>query len=139
MEYSILVNEVLNKGIVFKEIPLSHNKEWGLCKGNVIAVNKNLNNVQKKCVLAEELGHFYTTVGDITDLSDICNAKQEELARRYGYKKLIPIQDLIKTFKMGLRFDYEIAEELGVTINFLHACVNYYKCRYETNKYLKEG
>lgn len=138
LEYNILIDEVLDMGIVFKEIPLSHNKEWGLCKGNFIAVNKNLNTAQKKCVLAEELGHFYTTTDNIIDLKNIRNAKQEEVARRWSYRKLIPIQDLINISKTGIKYDYEVAEELGVTISFLHACIDYYKCRYGTNRYFKE-
>ena len=42
----------------------------GLCRGSFIAINKNLNTTQKKCVLAEELGHFYTTTGNIIDLKN---------------------------------------------------------------------
>ena len=57
--------------------------------GNV-AINTSVSNsTEKTCVLAEELGHHHTSVGDIIDMTDIQNRKQERQARLWGYNKLI--------------------------------------------------
>ena len=38
----------------------------------MILLNKNLPvQAEKRCVLAEELGHYYTTFGNITDQTDV--------------------------------------------------------------------
>ena len=39
--------------------------------------------------MAEELGHYYTGVGDILDQSSVSNRKQELCGRVYAYNKLI--------------------------------------------------
>ena len=36
----------------------------GLCKGKKIGIRKNMSDAEKACVLAEEIGHYYTTAGD---------------------------------------------------------------------------
>ena len=68
-------------------------------KGNRIAINKNLSNYEKFCVLAEKLGHYYLTVGYITNQKDISNRRQELLARKWGYNKKVGILGLIKAFE----------------------------------------
>ena len=39
--------------------------------------------MEKASVLAEELGHYYTTVGNILDQEDAGNRKQEHKARTW--------------------------------------------------------
>ncbi|WP_227011758.1 ImmA/IrrE family metallo-endopeptidase [Paenibacillus lutimineralis] len=46
---------------------------------------------ERKCILAEELGHYYLTVRDITDQSKLENQQQELRARQWGYEKLVPL------------------------------------------------
>lgn len=55
----------------------------------------------KKCVLAEELGHYHTTVGDILDLSTASNQKQEYRARLWTYDKMIGLSGIISAYKTG--------------------------------------
>lgn len=43
---------------------------------------------EKKCIMAEELGHYYTGVGNILDQSSISNKKQEIHGRIHAYNKL---------------------------------------------------
>ena len=42
----------------------------GRIKNNKIYLRQDMSHANKKCVLAEELGHHYTTVGNILDQSD---------------------------------------------------------------------
>ena len=102
----------------------------GLCIGDVIALNQNLNIAKKTCVLAEELGHYFTTVGDIIDQTDVNNRKQEIKARKWGYCKLVNIEGLVEACKQGCRNINEIAEYLEVTEEFLQDALQYFKNKY---------
>lgn len=43
---------------------------------NRIAIHQGIDtSIEKACVLAEEIGHYHTAVGDITDQSDVENRK----------------------------------------------------------------
>ncbi len=129
MGYENLLNECSNLGIKVKEVVLKSSD--GRCKGNRIAINKNLSTqTEKKCVLAEELGHYHTTYGDILDQTKIENIKQEIIARRWGYEKLVGIVDIINAHRNGIRNRYELAEFLDVTEEFLNDAIEYYKCKY---------
>lgn len=129
MGYENLLNECSNLGIKVKEVVLKSSD--GRCKGNRIAINKNLSTqTEKKCVLAEELGHYHTTYGDILDQTKIENIKQEIIARRWGYEKLVGIVDIINAHRNGIRNRYELAEFLDLTEEFLNDAIEYYKCKY---------
>lgn len=92
----------------------------GLCKGNKIGISLKLKtNPEKACVLAEELGHYITNYGNIIDLRSVCNQKQELRARVWAHQKLILIDDFISAYKEGCRNQYELAEFLNVTEEFL--------------------
>jgi hypothetical protein len=66
-----------------------HSEVKGLCIGNNIVINKKISRGDEfNCILAEELGHYKTTVGDITAGGNEC-AKQELKARAYAYDKLV--------------------------------------------------
>lgn len=129
--YESLLDESYNKGITVKEVPLKSNSD-GLYVNNKIALNKNRLNTrpEKSCVLAEELGHHYTSVGNILDLNNLDNLKQEYQARLYSYNKLIGLMGIIKSFEAGCIDRYEIAEYLDVTEEFLEGALNCYKDKY---------
>lgn len=135
--YEEMIIESFRNGAEVLEVDLGTNKKCGYCYGNLIIINKSVTEREKRCILVEELGHLHTTVGDITDLTNINSVKQEEIARRWGYRLLIPLEKLIALSKTNLKYDYEVAEELDVTIPFLNACVEYYKCIYR-EKFIKE-
>ena len=84
------------------------------------------NDTQRKCTLAEELGHYKRTVGNILDQTQIENRKQERKARAWGYEKVIPIHRLIEGYLTGVQNRYELAEFLGVTEQYLIEVVDYY-------------
>jgi hypothetical protein len=82
--------------------------------------------------LAEELGHHYTTAGDILDQSQLNNRKQEKRARRWGYQKLVPLVKLVQAYKEGANNRFELADFLGVTEDFLEDAIKQYKEKYGT-------
>ena len=103
----------------------------GLYCDHVIALNENLEcNPEKACVLAEELGHYHTTTGNIIDQSDTANRKQELRARMWAYDKLVSLNDLIKAHNHGCQSRFEIAEYLEVTEEFLQDALLRYEAKY---------
>lgn len=128
MTYEDLLKEAELNGLIVKEKPLRAYK--GRIKGNRIAIKKDLSDTEKGCVLIEELGHYYTTVGDILDQSRIENKKQERRARAWGYDRLIGINGLINAYKYGCKSKYEIAEYLNVSEEFLEDAIKYYHEKY---------
>lgn len=129
MTYEELLNEADIAGLIVKEKSLQSSD--GRIFGNRIAVRKNIPTLKEKsCVLAEELGHYYTTVGNIIDMQDIRNVKQERKARVWAYDELIGLTGLIRAFERCCQSRYEVADFLGVTEEFLSDALNYYKVKY---------
>jgi Zn-dependent peptidase ImmA (M78 family) len=101
----------------------------GLYCDNVITINKSasLTTVEKACVIAEELGHHFTTNGTILDQSRLENRKQERRARQWAYEHLLPLHRLVEAFKDRITGRHELAEYLGVSEQFLQDSINRYK------------
>lgn len=116
--------------IVTDQFDLSNTRFKGLYCDGTIAIKEDMTELEKKCVLAEELGHHYTTAGDILDQTDTSNRKQERRARIWAYCKLLSLDDLIDSYKCGCRNRYEIADHLNVTEEFLIDCLVYYREKY---------
>jgi len=130
MHLKKLMEEVEKEEIIIVEMELSERIK-GIYEDNVIALNKNLkSNAEVACTLAEELGHHYTSVGDILDQSTVENRKQERRARIWGYERLVGIIDLVNAYKDGVRNRFELAEYLEVTEEFINDALNYYKDKY---------
>ena len=99
----------------------------GLYLNGNIAIEKNMTSIEKACVLAEELGHHYTTVGDILDQNNSANRKQEQRARAWAYNKMIGLVGIIKAYEHGCYSLHETADYLNVTEEFLKEALTYYK------------
>ena len=129
MGYYDLLKEADNAGLLVKEKPLQAHD--GLISGRRIAIRKDIpTQVQKTTVLAEELGHYYTTTGNILDQTDISSRKQERQARIWAYDKLIGLSGIIRGFEAGCQTRYEPAEYLGVTEEFLQEAIDCYEAKY---------
>lgn len=136
--YEYLLTEAESEGLIVKEFPLIGYD--GLIKGNHIAISKNLTQTEKSCVLAEELGHYYTTVGSILDQSDIGNRKQEHRARMIAYNKMVGLLGIIEAYKERCQNLAEMAEHLRVSESFLKETLERYRmkygCRVEVDNYI---
>ena len=129
--YEYLEDEACNDGIDIIHREFNSNRIKGLYCDNVIALDSKLETSKEKaCVLAEELGHHYTTVGNILDLTVTQNRKQERQARLWAYNKRIGLYGLIRAFEHGCLNRYEVADYLEVTEEFLEDAVNCYRDKY---------
>ena len=127
--YEELLDEAYNNNLIVKEKPLEYYD--GRIKGNKIAIRKTIEtSAQKACVLAEELGHHYTSAGDILDLNNPSNARQENIARLWAYDKLVGFGGIIRAYKKRLTSSEEIADYLDISVDFLHECIDYYSSIY---------
>lgn len=133
MNYESLLDKAHQDGLIVKEKPLKYNN--GRIKGIKIAIRNDIDTTtEKSCILAEELGHYYTTTGNILDQSVVMNRKQEYRARLWAYDKMIGLHGLISAAKAGCRTQYEIAEYLDVTEEFLNEALATYRQKYGLGK-----
>lgn len=102
----------------------------GLYIDGNIAIDKKLSSNEKACILAEELGHHYTAVGNILDQSNVSNCKQERAGRLWAYDHLIGLSGIIQGYHARCRNLHELAECLGVTEDFLQDALKCYKEKY---------
>lgn len=128
MDYTDLLIEADACSLITKEKPLRAND--ARIKGNRIAIRSDISFIQKKCVLAEELGHYYTSSGNIIDQSDTTNRKQEYRARYWAYNRLVNLHDIISAYNAGCRTFYEMSDYLDVTEEFFCEAMESYRAKY---------
>ena len=98
----------------------------GLYADGCIWVNKNLPTARKTCILAEEIGHYFTSSGDILDTKKPDNLKQELRARKWAYNKVVPVERIVEAAGKGNVTLWDMAEYLDVDEEFLRDCLMHY-------------
>ncbi|PTM59586.1 ImmA/IrrE family metallo-endopeptidase [Desmospora activa] len=74
-----------------------------------------------RCVLAEELGHHYTSVGIGVPVTHTLYRDRNKLtqdehrAKRWAAEYLLPLDKLLRAFRKGIRHLWELAEYFRVT------------------------
>ncbi len=121
--------EAQNVGLLVKEKDLMGNN--GRIRGNRIAIRRNIPTLKEKvCTLSEELGHHFTTYGDILDQENVQNRKQEFRARMWGYNFQIGLMGIVKAYEAGCQNRFETAEYLDVTEEYLEDALSAYRSKY---------
>ncbi|MDD7219167.1 MAG: hypothetical protein PUI16_04155 [Clostridia bacterium] len=119
MTYEQLLDTAEKNGLEVKGQPIIEYD--GLIRNNRIAIRKNIEtDAEKSCVLAEKLGHYYTSSGNIIDLQDARNQKQERKAEK-----------LIDKFSLG-SISYENGRQFE---DFLSQC--YYRTEFYYHKRIR--
>lgn len=85
-----------------------------------------------RCVLAEEIGHHFTMLGDSVRqranyIDRLKVSKIEKAALKWAGKFLIPDEDLYKTLKRGQPSIYELAQNFNVTEDFIRTRLQIFK------------
>lgn len=123
--------QVQHDDLNIMEMDLSGVKDLkGLYFNENIAIEKSLTQKEKACVLAEELGHHYTSSGNIIDQTKAENRKQEQRARMWAYNRQIGLSGIIDAYRQGCRNLHEMAECLDVTEEFLQDALEAYRLKY---------
>lgn len=128
MAYEALINQYSHLAI--KEVYTLPRGLAGLYMDNEILLDKNRCMYERHGILAEELGHYETTHGDILDLKNLRNRKMELAARRWGYEKIVPLDKLIECHKLDLISLDEVCTHLEITAKYLKISIDHYSSRY---------
>lgn len=100
------------------------------CINNNYTIGINYSNIdnscEEKCILAEELGHYYTNSFYNYNFTKEEISKREFRATKWAFKTLIPFTILKQLYEKGYRYTYEFAEKLGVTEDLVEKAYNYY-------------
>ena len=132
MLYENLLMEAAQLGVDIYETPMTPTVK-GLYADNIIWINRFIPTVtERACILAEELGHYHTSVGNIIDPADIHNRRQELRARDWAYRRLVPLSKIVQAYHAGVADRHELAEYLGVSEQFLQSAVDRYREKYGT-------
>ena len=129
MTYEELLSASDSLGLITREKDLQAND--GLIKGRRIAIRQTIpTSAQKACVLAEELGHYFTTSGDIRNMDYTNNRKQERRARIWAHDVQVGLDGILAADAAGCRNLFETADFLDVPEEFLWEALKCYKERY---------
>lgn len=126
MNYEELI--VSYEEVQVKEISLEHDLK-GVYKDNRIIIHERMTQRHKRCILAEELGHHFTSVGNILDVRRPGHTKQEHQARRWGAHLLVQPKTLAKALMHCTHME-ELLDYLDVTPEFLLEAVTYFESQY---------
>lgn len=121
--------------INIEDIPV---KSEGLYLGDEILIDNKLSYKKSVEVLAEEIGHHFTSTGNILNYKDMNNMKQEIKARRFGYELVMSLDDIIEMWRLGLHNLYEFAEHLEVTQSYVKEAIDHYKMKYGLSTLYRE-
>lgn len=131
MTYEELLIEADAEGIhVDENFSFSSNLKGLYIDKNIALADSLKTTAEKACILSEELGHYYTSTGNILDQSVSENRKQEYRARLMAYDKLVGLKGIIDAYNKKCHNCYEMAEYLNVTESFLTEVLETYKSKY---------
>ena len=116
--------------LTIKEISKLPKGLAGLNIGNEIHLDKRRCQYEKHGILAEEIGHYEKTHGDITNITSIRNWKLELVARRWGYEKIVSLDKLIECHETGHKTLDEVCMYLEVTPKYLETSIDHYLSRH---------
>ena len=129
MNYEELTTAAYDLGLTVKEKNLR--SADGRIYRKRIAIRKDIStSTEKACVLAEELGHFQTSTGNILGQSSVADEKQEQRARLWAYNKMIGLHGIISAYKYGCSSLHEMAAYLDITEEFLQEALQRYRSKY---------
>lgn len=129
MEYEALLKVAEQQGICTFEKLMPQGIK-GLYADKIIWINKRLSSTERTSILAEELGHYFTSDGNILDQTDIRNRKQELRARQWAYHCMLPLDRIVQAHHDRISGRYDLADYLGVTEEFLQAAINRFTAKH---------
>ncbi len=98
-----------------------------------VYINSNMSYQQNLQDLAEEIGHWKTTAGDIHKMKNLNDHRQELEARRLGYMMIVDLDGLIDCFKKGITTPWDLADYFECTEEYIWNALDTYKIKYGEN------
>lgn len=130
-KYEEILDQAHNNNVpVYENYNFSNRIKGLYCDGSIV-LNQNLaTSTEKACVLAEELGHHDTAVGNIINQSTVENRKQEMRGRLVAYNKMVGLRGLVEAYNHHCCNLEEVADYLEVTPEFLQETIDCYRSKY---------
>lgn len=88
----------------------------------------------KTCVLAEEIEHYITTPFNLFEMPKALQDRYERIAKLNATQRLMPIEKLIRADKKGVCDQYELADFLNLTVDFVTNGLTLYRDYYGISK-----
>ena len=103
----------------------------GLCieveKRCIVLINKHRTVLEQTVALAEEIGHYLRTHGDIVRQETVTQRKGERYGREFSYQMLLPVGDVETAFEDGVRDLGELSERFGLPCEFVREAILHYQ------------
>lgn len=123
--YEQVLDEAYQLGLIVKEVNLRTRK--GRCVGNRIAIDSKIKtDSEKSYILKEEISHYLTTIGNITQQNIVSNKKQENMARAFVIEDKCSINHIISAIKKGASSKHEIINILHITDELFDEAIQYH-------------
>ena len=131
-EFEEMLQYAFDQGV--QVIEYAFNGELGgyYCDGYIF-IDKFATEADKLALLAEEIGHHYTAVADISHADTANKRKQEQQGRRWAIKTLVSFNDIVESVIKGSDNLYDISEDLRLPVDFLNEAIAYYHSKYGCN------
>ncbi len=127
-----LEQEACDEGVSVDYVNFRSDRLLGLYIDGSIAIKNGMTSIKTADILAEELGHYHTTVGNILNQNSANAQKQERVARLWAYNKRIGLSGIIEAYKHQCQSRYEVAEFLEVSEDTLADALECYRQIYGT-------
>lgn len=125
-KYESLVCYAESLGIEVVEKYFNAKKKYGRCIRGYIFINSTMTENEKHEVLSEEIGHYKTTFGNITNLDDVRNLKQELKARDVSIEEICNLDNITDCIYKGAKNRWEITEMLCVSDELFSYAIKYH-------------
>ncbi len=128
-----LIDDATNLGIVVDEKMLPQDTRldglylhWEHISLTVILLNTHRPMRVQLAVMAEELGHFRTCVGNALDQRAVSAVKTERAGRVDAYRSILPVRKLSAALHSGTCTLWELSQRFGLPERFIHDAFEYY-------------
>ena len=101
--YEEMQDRAYNAGIDVVEYSFRNKTIKGLYCDGTAAISNDIDiNAERACILAEEMGHHYTSAGNIIDQTDEQSRKQEFRARMWAYNEMVGLMGIVRAFHIWM-------------------------------------
>lgn len=115
----------------YKFDPLMPCHHKGMIYGSTVYLNPFQDYEDLNSTIAEEIGHFLTSSGDIILQDSLEKRKQEQKARDYGATLLVTPRSIIECFESGCVSVWECAEYLSIPEKTFKTAIKFYARKYD--------
>lgn len=114
----------------YKFESLMPEKQKGLIINQIVYLNPSQSAEELTSTVAEEIGHYLTSIGDIVKQDTNEKRKQEQKARDVGATMVVSPQDVVDCFNERFERIWECTEFLGITEDAFTNAIKTYAKKY---------